>query len=93
MTELINYQNLPELQNQNIVAQSDQWCDKELNRRVASYRRHYEKQWGQSLRQDMIDWFNECNWADDPDFDEYTDEELVEGIERHVSGGMKQFMS
>ena len=38
-------------------------------------------------------WIADCTWADQPDVDSLTDEQVKRGIERHYDGGWAGFIA
>lgn len=36
-------------------------------------------------------WVADCEWLDDCDVEDFTDAEIVAGVERHYEGGVAQF--
>ena len=43
--------------------------------------------------QGMRDWVSYCTWLDSDEIETLTDDEIVEGVERHYSGGVKGFVA
>lgn len=44
--------------------------------------------------EEMRDWVKDCQWGDitEEDIDEMSDEEIIKGIKKHYSGGLKGFL-
>jgi hypothetical protein len=36
-------------------------------------------------------WFDDCQWLDLIDFDDLSNEEIEQGIDKHFDGGIEQF--
>ena len=46
----------------------------------------------QVLRQ-MRDWVSECVWSEDCETAEFTDAEILRGVNRHFDGGIAEFFN
>lgn len=46
------------------------------------------------LIHEMRSWIKDCSWPDidEDDVDEMDEQEILEGVERHYSGGIDQFI-
>jgi hypothetical protein len=39
----------------------------------------------------MREWVSDCAWREDCETDEFTDEEIIRGVEKHFDGGLDAF--
>ena len=39
----------------------------------------------------MREWAADCSWLDADELDDYTDAQILRGVDRHYAGGVAQF--